>query len=401
MAPHQEAVLGLLAEMGLQTFPQPAKGHSIFLHGDRRIRHLGSYPGMSEVAFADLRATVQRLEFHARQISLDRPLGATEASVWDRMTVADFLGEHVETDEAHAFLEITVRALFGAELDTLSLLFFLFYCRAGGGLMKLADTEAGAQSLRVRGGLGQLAERLHEVLGSRVLLGVPVDAVTQDAHGVTVAAGDSRWRARRVVCAVPPPLASRIAWTPGLPPGRVAAHTRMPMGSVIKFMASYPRTFWREQGLSGEALSTSGPVGLVYDNSSADALHPALVGFFVAQDARDASARSPGERRALALTHLETLFGPEARSVIDYVECDWLSEPYSQGCYSALMSPGVMTEVSTALRAPTGWVHWAGTETAGEGFGYVEGAVQSGQRVAREILAASEPAGHPWSAAGV
>jgi len=39
------------------------------------------------------------------------------------------------------------------------------------------------------------------------------------------------------------------------------------------------------------------------------------------------------------------------------------------------------------MRKPLGRVHWAGTETATEWSGYVEGALESGDRAAREVLA--------------
>ena len=40
------------------------------------------------------------------------------------------------------------------------------------------------------------------------------------------------------------------------------------------------------------------------------------------------------------------------------------------------------------LRKPVGRIHWAGTETARECTGYMEGAVESGDRVAEEVLVA-------------
>lgn len=51
------------------------------------------------------------------------------------------------------------------------------------------------------------------------------------------------------------------------------------------------------------------------------------------------------------------------------------------------MPPGVMTEYARALRAPFDRIHWAGTETATVWTGYMDGAVQSGQRAAAEVLA--------------
>jgi monoamine oxidase len=42
--------------------------------------------------------------------------------------------------------------------------------------------------------------------------------------------------------------------------------------------------------------------------------------------------------------------------------------------------------VGRALRAPIGPIHWAGAETATVWNGYMDGAVQSGERAAAEVL---------------
>ena len=51
------------------------------------------------------------------------------------------------------------------------------------------------------------------------------------------------------------------------------------------------------------------------------------------------------------------------------------------------MPTGGWTGYGDALRAPIGPIHWAGAETATVWSGYMDGAVQSGQRAAREALA--------------
>jgi len=48
------------------------------------------------------------------------------------------------------------------------------------------------------------------------------------------------------------------------------------------------------------------------------------------------------------------------------------------------MPPGVMTRFGHALR--DGRIHWAGTETATEWAGYIEGAMRSGIRAAKEVM---------------
>ena len=51
------------------------------------------------------------------------------------------------------------------------------------------------------------------------------------------------------------------------------------------------------------------------------------------------------------------------------------------------MPPGVLLGWGDALRTPVGPLHWAGTETATEWAGYMDGAIESGQRAAAEVLA--------------
>lgn len=72
----------------------------------------------------------------------------------------------------------------------------------------------------------------------------------------------------------------------------------------------------------------------------------------------------------------------------DYVDKDWAAEPWSAGCYTGVMPPGVLTAYGAALRKPCGRIHWAGTETARIWCGYMEGAIESGERAAEEVLAA-------------
>jgi len=69
------------------------------------------------------------------------------------------------------------------------------------------------------------------------------------------------------------------------------------------------------------------------------------------------------------------------------VEYSWTEEEYSRGCYAGYMPPGVWTAYGEALREPIGRIHWAGTETATIWNGYMDGALQSGERTAREVAA--------------
>ena len=88
------------------------------------------------------------------------------------------------------------------------------------------------------------------------------------------------------------------------------------------------------------------------------------------------------------LASFAELFGHEAREPTHYVDQDWTRDRYSGGCYVGLMPPGLLTTAGRVLREPWGRIHWAGTETATEHVGYLDGAIEAGERAADEVLAA-------------
>ena len=81
------------------------------------------------------------------------------------------------------------------------------------------------------------------------------------------------------------------------------------------------------------------------------------------------------------------LFGDDAGRPLDYVDKDWSEDPWSAGCYVGLMPPGLLTTVGDGLREPCGRIHFAGTETATRWCGYLDGAIESGERAAAEVRA--------------
>ena len=105
--------------------------------------------------------------------------------------------------------------------------------------------------------------------------------------------------------------------------------------------------------------------------------------------ASTAATAAPAERRAAVLDGVAERFGPQAKSPVEYLEQDWAAERYSGGGMISHTPPGVLTEFGPALREPCGRIHWAGTETATAMYGFIDGAVRSGERAAAEVLAAA------------
>jgi monoamine oxidase len=204
---------------------------------------------------------------------------------------------------------------------------------------------------------------------------------------VTVFADKLTVKGKRVIVAIPPNLAGRIIYSPGVPAVRDQLTQRMPVGSLIKTIAVYDRPFWRDHGLNGQANSDLGPVKVTFDASPASGTPGVLLGFIDADDARQLSDLPASERASLALASCARYFGSQALRPRTFFDQVWDREVFTGGCPVGIMPPGVMTEYGRALRAPVDRIHWAGTETATVWTGYMDGAIQSGQRAASEVLA--------------
>lgn len=107
-----------------------------------------------------------------------------------------------------------------------------------------------------------------------------------------------------------------------------------------------------------------------------------LLGF---ADARTFDPLPADERRRRALAGFAALFGDAALEPLDYVDHRWGAEDFAAGGPTAAVPPGSWTRYGAWLRRPVGRIHWAGTETADEWTGFLDGAVRSGQRAAAEV----------------
>ncbi len=388
LSPLQYRARALAQELSSPLFATYDIGRKVLDLGGRISTYAGTIPSLPPWALLDLEKARRVIDWLAAKVPTDDPMHAPDAARLDGMSLDTWLRRWVLTASARDVVTTAIRVIFGAEPSDLSMLHVLFYARSGGDLMKLVETTGGAQQDRFVRGAQSLSLGLAGILGDRVSLGQPVRSVRQSSDRVEVTAGNRTYTAGRVVLAIPPVLAGRIVYTPALPVAREQLTQRYPMGATVKCLALYAQPFWRAKGLSGELVCTQGPVSVTFDNSAHDGNPAALVAFVVGQAARDWSARDPEVRKRAVLDTLVRGFGPEAAAPFDYVEQDWSLEPWTLGCPVGVRGPGVLTATGAALRTPVGRIHWAGTETATEWNGYMEGALESGDRAAHEVLAA-------------
>ena len=223
-----------------------------------------------------------------------------------------------------------------------------------------------------------------EELAPRVVLNAIVRSIERHADGtITVGSDGGDVTAKAVILAIPPAHRAGIEFITGAA-RRVRANSRSigRRATLSKAYAAYETPFWRANGCSGEALSDEGPVFITFDVSPDEKGPGILLGF---TDPRTFDPLPPEQRRERALAGFAALFGDEALQPIDYVDHCWGTEDFAPGGPTAAVPPGSWTTYGPWLRKPVERIFWAGTETADEWTGFLDGAVRSGRRAAAEV----------------
>jgi monoamine oxidase len=381
----------LAAELGIGLYAQFETGETTY-EFDGEVLREAAFHLRYAADVAAVERVLRHLDVMAESVSVAEPWAAPKADEWDRVTVAQWYDAQGLTRVGRELLEICtvgILAVPTSEVSLLGLLVNLVTCGVTADL--LSESEGGAQTKRFVGGTAQIPERLAEQLGDRVVLNTPVQAIEYGNDSVTVSCrGGTVAQGRQVIVALAPTLAGRIMYDPPLSGQRDQLTQRMPQASAHKMFALYDEPFWRADGLNGQLISTVGPARMTNDSCMPEESGgPGIIlGFLEGENAR-VEGRWDAERRQAAFRdELGRHFGPRAARPDLIVEGGWADKEWTRGCYNANPGPCGWLHFGAALSSPVGPIHWAATETAQEWSGYMEGAVDAGERAAREALAA-------------
>jgi monoamine oxidase len=231
----------------------------------------------------------------------------------------------------------------------------------------------------VDGGNQRLAEALADALGDgRITRQTAVTQVRHGSDGVLVTAGGQELSGDVAVLAVPASVTGEVEFRPPLTERKAAALNGVRYGHAAKLFIpmhdlappsatmSVPGGFWcfTQLGSDGRPL-------------------PVLGAFAGAPEALSALEVSSGaERWAAAITRLRPDLSLDLGAAL---LATWSDDPWVRGAYSARSVTSPMDDLE--LARPLGRLAFAGEHTAGSDHGTMEGAIRSGVRAARDLLA--------------
>jgi monoamine oxidase len=379
-----ERVLRLSRELGLTLMPYASPTGSAVVH----VKGLTlRAPGELERAAAPLglradeagRSQGELLERYAGEAAAELGPSATSLPLparWgalDRVTWPDWLRSRGASAGA-----VTLMTLGGDSRD-LSALYVLRLIA----LLRPSD-----QFYKIDGGMDRLPRRLAETLGDRVRYGAAVTRVIHGADRMEVeyregGRASTLW-ASRVVFTVPFPALRRVEIQPALSAAKSRAIAELPYFPATRFLLQSGRRFWEADDLNGSAR-TDDPAEIwdgTYEVAGPAGVLGATAGGEIGEDLTrmtDAQALQFGVglvARTFATLRAEFQQGAVVR---------WAREPWAHGAF-AVFRPGQMTGLLPDILRPEGRVHFAGEHTS-PWTGWMEGALESAERVRDEVLA--------------
>lgn len=313
----------------------------------------------------------------------------------DSLTFEAYLRSRGASETALATATVWTRAMLGQDPKDISALYFLNYCKSGGGLLQMrSDRKHGGQYLRLRQGTQAFSLGLASSLPEgTVKLSQPVHSIVQGAdRSVRVQAGGAVYGARKAIITIPSPAMKNISFHPKLPAAKQAFLESTTYGYYTKAMMEFRSPFWIKAGFCGLAQSFIGPSSVIRDSCSPEDGKYILTCFMAGDPGRTWAALPTKEREQSLLKQLGKLFGATDldANFVQMTTYEWVNDEFAGwGCPCTALTPGVLDTVGPdALRESSGNLHFAGTETAGEWKGYMEGAIRSGERAAAEVVKA-------------
>ena len=183
-----------------------------------------------------------------------------------------------------------------------------------------------------------------------------------------------------------------LNFSPALPAPLQEVTNSTKLGHYNKAIVFYQCPWWRDLGFNGFIMSYKGPACVVRD-TSVD--HAGVYGFTCFVNGREGEKWGkmyPHERRKVILDELATAFnvGPDSEVYrpTEFFEQIWQHEEFSRGALAPVTAIGHYAKFRDVYGKPVGNLHFVGTEYSNDWKGYLEGALATGERGAKEVVEA-------------
>ena len=316
----------------------------------------------------------------------------------DNRSVGHYLEKNSWTNGANTLAQSILKGGFCRDPKEISIY-------AAGHTMKTLgslEQQEKAETFFFDQGLQNIFAKMAEEFQDGIHLNSRVVEVNSAGEKVVVKASNGVvYTGKELILAFPPQLLGRINFQPPLPSNYTEVASSMVLGQVLKLIAVFPTPWWRNRGLTGSVSSRSGRLeaqgqtgdGLMLDVSEvADLSHSTgngvLAGFVVGAQAQEVCEKTMEELKKGFADFLRASFGSLDEEIQSFHYHNWISDEDSLGAYMSTPGLGQWKKMPDGFFPRTGRISFAGTEYAHHWRGYMEGALESGERAAHAVLSA-------------
>lgn len=319
----------------------------------------------------------------------DAPNGAEKL---DQMSIAEWFDARGITGDIRRVLEIAYIGEYGLEIAEQNVFNLLWLIGTDEG--QLALYGASDERFHILGGNDQLATRVAARLARPVELNAALEAIRPGANNGYVLSfrqdGASKTVSADAVILTIPFLALRKVDLTKLeiPDNKRNAINTLGYGVNSKVMDGFTDRVWRFQATNGSVF-TDLPFQATWETFRyQDPGSGVLTSFLGGRQALAVLDMDPSKAAADFASQLEKIYpGAQKAFTGKYYIADWPKRPFIQSGYSCY-KPGQVTTIRGLEKEPVGNLFFAGEHTSLEAQGYMEGGVESGERAAKELLAA-------------
>ena len=344
----------------------------IFLGGERLN------PGAARRLWQEMKEGYATINGDAAKVDAYEPWKSVGARELDRRTTGQWIESLAVSDQCQQAMAIQLTSINGMLPAWQSYLGNLAMIKGGGVEEYWTQTDV----YHCIDGNQQLAEEIADDLGAeKFILSMAVTAIKVGESGVSLILRDGRQlEADDVVLTVPVSTWNRIAFDPPLP-----AELAAQMGTNTKYLLGVKSRFWELEKISPRSL-TDGPINLTWEDTNGQPgdKGACLTAYAGGPMADLAMGWSPDERQEKYLEILEQLYPGITEQVVAVKYVNWQTDSFARGSYS-FPAPGQVTTTGPILQKGLGRLHFAGEHCCPAFVGYMEGALQSGVRLARRL----------------
>ncbi len=272
------------------------------------------------------------------------------------------------------------RGLFLADPEKLSLLAMVDF---------FAGDPFGGEGgmFRVAGGNDLLATHLANSLRSPLVLGTAVRRVRGMRHGVQATLdgphGLDQLTADYCIVAIPPPLVDELRISPSMPAPQAEAIRSLELGAATRLLLQFSSPFWRRRKLAS-LYGSNQAVGAVWDGNEQQHGRAAILSCLAGGEA-SAELQQALDHGSITTVAASLRWLGRPSRLLTARAIDWGADRWSRGGY-AVFTAGWKPALRDWLARPHGRVLFAGEHTSVRWQGYMNGAVESGQRAAAEVI---------------